>query len=128
MGDFVGERRRYYRLTFELDVRYKFVSQMIEIKQDKFYEGKSNNISVGGLLLKGIIPNPEYISRMFLNEIAILTYIFLPRLTEPIKALASLRHIEILDKNINLYNMGIEFTEITNESKNILSEFIISKI
>ncbi len=128
MSEYIGERRRYYRINCELDVRYKFVSQYIEIKQDKFLETKSSNISVGGILIKGIIPDLNYIPHMFLNEIIILLYIFLPRAAEPLKALASLRHLEIVDKSINLFNMGLEFTEITSESKNILSEFILSKI
>ncbi|MFN7182170.1 MAG: hypothetical protein ACK4NF_05785, partial [Planctomycetota bacterium] len=78
--------------------------------------------------LQGIIPDLNFIASMFMNEISILLYIFLPRSTEPIKALSSLRHLEVVDRNINLFNIGLEFTEITSQSRNILSEFILSKI
>lgn len=128
MSEFISERRKYYRINCELDVRYKYVSQFIEIKENKFYESKSNNISVGGLLFNIIIPDPNYIPKMFLGEINIMLYIFLPRQTEAIKALSSLRHIEIINKNINLFSAGVEFTEISSQDKNTLSTFILSKI
>jgi c-di-GMP-binding flagellar brake protein YcgR len=128
MSEYIGERRKYYRLNFELDVRYKFVSQVLQIQQNKFFEGKSNNISIGGILLKGVVPEISYISGLFLGEIRILLYIFLPLQDEPIKAIGELRHIEIVDKNIKLYTMGLEFIEITAENKNRLTEFIVSKI
>lgn len=128
MSEFFTERRKYYRINCELDIRYKYISQFVEIKESKFLESKSNNISVGGVYFHAILPDINYIPKMFLNEINILVYIFFPREVEPVKAISSLRHISIIDKNINLFGMGVEFTEMSSQDKNALSAFILSKI
>jgi c-di-GMP-binding flagellar brake protein YcgR len=128
MSEFLSERRRYYRINCELDIRYKFISQCVEIKHTNFFEGKSSNISVGGILIKGIIPELSYLPSLFLNEINVIVYIFLPRSSDAIKAIACVRHLEIIDRSLNLFNIGLEFTEISSESKNILSQFILTKI
>ncbi len=128
MTEFTGERRKYYRINCELDIRYKYVSQFTDIKEAKFQETKSDNVSVGGILFCGVIPDFNYIPKMFLNEISVLIYMFLPRQTEALKALSVLKHLEILNKDIKLFRMGVEFVEISSEHKNILSEFILSKI
>ena len=55
------ERRQFIRVKLEVPVKYKFLSHDPEFSSDEIFEGVTNNLSAGGLLLMGRIPNLDWI-------------------------------------------------------------------
>lgn len=122
------ERRKHYRITKKVKVKYKFISQFPQLEVPESYEAVTKNISTTGLLLKAEIPKPEIVSDMMLKKIMVFLEIFLPGEKRPLKATAEMRWIENIDASKNAYSIGLKFVDMTQEDKNLLTKFILSCI
>lgn len=122
------ERRKHYRISKEIKVKYKFLSQVADIQPSEMFEGITNNISTTGVLLKGQIPAQQLLEEMMLQNVMLYLEIYLPKKEIPVKATAQVRWAESKDASKNLYYLGLKFTDITAEDKNILTQFILDNI
>ena len=125
MKNYEPERREFVRVTADIIVRYKFLSTDPFRKFEEIYEGKTNNISGGGLLLVGKIPDFKMITELLMQRIVVGVNIILPSNPEPIKALSRVAWIEAIDESSQECAMGLKFKEITKEHQDKIFQFII---
>ncbi len=120
-----SERREFVRVRASLGVRYKFLNRDGEDAGDKVYEGVTQNLSGGGLLLTGKIPDLEWIPDLLMQKIVIGVNIILPDSPEPIKALTRVAWAEAFEEGSGKCSFGLMFREITKEAQDKIFRFII---
>lgn len=123
---FQQERREFVRVKLDVPVRFKFLTKTIaDPELDKIYEGVTQNLSGGGLLLHGKLPKLEWIPELLMQKMVIGIQMELPTEAEPIKALTRVTWIETIDENTNRCAIGLKFKEITLSDKDKIFNFII---
>ena len=122
---FDPERREFVRVRAELPVKYKFLSQDMSVLSDEVLEGSTSNISGGGLLLVGQMPNSDWITGLLMERIIVGVNIFLPGDPDPIKALTRTAWIEALDERVQRCTLGLRFREITKDHVDRIFKFVI---
>jgi c-di-GMP-binding flagellar brake protein YcgR len=119
------ERRDFIRVRAELVVKYKFLSHEEGLVTDEVLDGTTSNLSGGGLLLIGAIPNTDWITGMLMERIVIGVNLMLPGDPEPVKALTRVAWVEALDGRAQRCSMGLRFKEITKEHLDKVFKFVI---
>ncbi len=123
---FDSDRREYIRIRSELLVRYKFLGSGIpDPNLDKIYQGKVTNISGGGIMILGPIPDARWIPELLMQRMVIGINFSLPNEEEPVKTLTRAAWIETIDENAHLCSMGLKFKEITTKDTDKIFRFII---
>ncbi|HLD35106.1 MAG TPA: PilZ domain-containing protein [Planctomycetota bacterium] len=123
---FDSDRREYVRIRSELLMRYKFLGSSIsDPNLDKIYEGKATNISGGGIMIKGTIPDQRWIPELLMQRMVIGINFSLPNEEEPVKTLTRVAWIETVDENAHIYIIGLKFKEITTKDTDKIFRFII---
>ncbi len=129
MGDttkfYDAERREFIRVRAELPVKYKFLSRDPGFASDEIYTGTTNNLSGGGLLLVGSVPNTDWITDLLMERIAVGVNIFVPSHPEPVKALTRVAWIEAMDERAHGCSMGLKFKEVTKEHLDKIFKYVI---
>ncbi|MCK4908455.1 MAG: PilZ domain-containing protein [Planctomycetes bacterium] len=120
------EKREFIRVKLEIPIRYKFLCRHIQSPEiEKIYQGKTTNISGGGLLLFGIIPNLAWVPELLMQKIVMGVTFLLPDETDAVKCLARGAWIETIDEKTKKCNIGLKFQEITAADKDKIFRFII---
>jgi len=123
---FEQERREFVRVKLEIPIRYKFIaSYMKDELIEKSYEGFTSNISGAGLLLKGPIPDFDWIPDLLLEKMVIGINMLLPIEVDPIKILVRVAWVEALEEKTRYCTMGLKFKEITREDQDKIFKYII---
>ena len=79
------ERRQFIRLPLAVPIRYKFLSREMASKDmEVVYEGMSQNIGAGGLLLRGKLPDAAWLSKLLTRKMYIGINIMLPNVERPV--------------------------------------------
>lgn len=127
---FDQERREFIRVPCTVFVKYKFLCpERKDAALDKIYEGTSNNLSGGGILFAGPMPDKSWIPDLLTHRIVVGVHLMVPNMFEPVKALTRLAWIEPIDEKQHLYSMGLTFKEIpTAERDRILTYIVQSKL
>lgn len=127
MGDsFEQERREFIRVKCEVPVRYKFLTKSRQDPAlDNIYEGTSTNVSGGGILLNGKIPNLSWIPDLLMQKMVVGINILLPNEEKPIKALTRVSWLESIDDQTQRCAIGLKFKEITAEDRDKIFKFVI---
>ncbi len=120
-----AERREFIRVRAELPVKYKFLSHDAAFECDDVSSGTTNNLSGGGLLLVGKIPNTDWITGLLMERIVIGINLFLPTNPEPVKALTRVAWIEAMDEGVHTCSMGLRFKEITKQHLDAIFKYVI---
>ncbi|GAF91192.1 unnamed protein product [marine sediment metagenome] len=120
-----SERREFVRVKTSLSIRYKFLNQSGDDFDEKIYEGVTQNLSGGGLLLTGKIPDLGWIPDLLMQKIVIGVNIMLPDSPEPIKALTRVAWAEAFEEGSGKFAFGLMFREITKEAQDKIFRFII---
>ena len=89
------------------------------------YEGVTQNISAGGILLIGQIPELDWIPAMLMERIFLGINLHLPGVGEPVKALTRVAWIEAVDPESGRCAVGVKFKEMTKEHQDRIFKFII---
>lgn len=119
------ERREFVRVKAEIPVHYKFLCHDTGFKHDTVYDGVTSNISAGGLLLTGRIPELDWIPAMLMERIFLGVNIHLPGSPEPVKALTRVAWIEAVDPQSGRCSVGLRFKEITKDHQDRVFKYII---
>jgi len=119
------ERREFIRVRTELPVKYKFLSHDQKFAAEEVLDGSTTNLSGGGLLLVGVIPNTDWITGLLMERIVVGVNIFLPSDPEPVKALTRAAWVEALDERAHRCSMGLKFKEVTKEHLDKIFKFVI---
>jgi c-di-GMP-binding flagellar brake protein YcgR len=124
---FDSERREFVRIKVALPVRYKFLSHDFgdEAVASQIHEGSTNNISGGGLLLRGRIPDLQWIPSLLMQRIVIGVNLHFPNDEMPLKALTRVAWIESLEEGTQKCSLGLRFHEIGREDEDRILQYII---
>ena len=106
-------------------MKYKFLSQSANFNSDEVFDGVTSNLSGGGLLLVGALPNTDWITDLLMERIFMGVNVFLPGTSEPVKALTRTSWIEALDERVHKVSMGLRFKEISKEHLDRIFQFVI---
>jgi c-di-GMP-binding flagellar brake protein YcgR len=119
------ERRDFIRVRAELPVKYRFLSSEPGLVTDEVFVGSTSNISGGGLLLVGEIPNADWISALLMERIAVGVSLELPGDPDPVEALTRAGWVEALDERARRCSLGLRFKEITREDLDRIFRYVI---
>lgn len=119
------EKRNYLRVQAELPVRYRFLrpgssgSTALDT-----CEGRSLNVSGGGLLLLGPVPDVHWVVDLLMEKIIVFVEIDLGG-DAPVRALARVAWLEGLEERTRTCRMGLKFKEITRDAQDRILNYII---
>ncbi len=120
------ERRKFIRLPLAVPVRYKFLSREMRAEDmESIHEGVSQNLGAGGLLLRGKLPNPDWLAMLLTRKMYVGVNLVLPSADRPVKALCTVIWASAVEGESGQIVMGLEFQEVTNQDRDLLTQYII---
>lgn len=120
------ERREFIRIKATLTVRYKFLCKhLTDPKLEEIYQAITNNISAGGMLLEGPVPNLGWLPDLLLQKMVIGINVMLPTESEPVKALTRVAWVDSVNEVTRQCKLGLKFKEITSQDSDKIMRFII---
>ena len=123
---FEFEKRQFIRLPIAVPVRYKFLSREIRGEDmDAVYEGLSQNVGAGGMLLRGKLPEAEWLAPLLTHKMYIGVNIMLPNVERPLKALSRVMWSSAIESENGAIAMGLAFQEITSKDQDAITQYII---
>jgi c-di-GMP-binding flagellar brake protein YcgR len=123
-GGEAPERRRFVRIEKGLAIRYKFLSLDPRVSTGpESYEGRTHNISQGGLLLIGKLPDPEWGSRLLRHRIVVGVTVELTKAERGLRAVCRTAWLEPMEGELTAF--GLAFSEVTQEDQDRLIRFIL---
>ncbi len=125
--DYDHEKREFIRVSAEIPVKYRFICKHRQDEElEKTYEGKTRNLSGGGLLLEGKIPLLPWVPEMLMNKMKVAVRVELPDADEPVEAVSRVAWIETLDEYTHHSHIGLNFKEITKEDRDRIFQYVIN--
>jgi c-di-GMP-binding flagellar brake protein YcgR len=126
VATFESEKRDFIRIKVSVPVKYKLVSDEINDPDlDEIHDGSTANLSGGGLLLSGKIPDLDWLAAMLTGKMTVGVSMQLPTSEEPVRALTRVAWIEGIDESAQTADLGLRFVEITQESQDAILAFVI---
>ena len=120
------EKRQFIRLPMAVPVRYKYLSrEMRGQEMETVHEGLSQNVGAGGLLLRGKIPEANWLSKLLTRKMFVGINVMLPSSDRPVKALCRVIWCSAIEDDKNVVVMGLEFQEVTNKDRDLITQYII---
>jgi c-di-GMP-binding flagellar brake protein YcgR len=121
------ERRDFVRVAADIAVRYRFRSVLRKDvnSTDKVLSGATTNLSGGGLLLRGPIPEIGIVTQLVTGKATLDVEITLPSDPTPILAKARCAWVETVDEETMRCHLGLRFTDITAEDKERIFRYVI---
>ncbi|MFV1951239.1 MAG: PilZ domain-containing protein [Nitrospinota bacterium] len=126
------EKRRFYRLKSPVQVRFRITSGDNEGGSSRLIKGKTENISEGGICLE---TNLVQVDGLHISHDSSMLYknrlemeIDLSPDMESIRAVGEVIWYDLKKKKDQYtYNVGVWFSEISEDDKNRLSKFLSHK-
>lgn len=120
------ERRDFVRVSTDIPVRYRFrpVARR-EAGTEPFFTGATTNLSGGGLLLRGPIPEIGMVTQLVTGKAALDIELILPSDPQPVHARARCAWVETVEEETLRCHLGLRFTEISPEDKERIFRFVI---
>jgi c-di-GMP-binding flagellar brake protein YcgR len=126
VASFESEKREFVRVKVAVPVRYKFLAHEVEHADlEKIWDGTTSNLSGGGLLLRGKIPDLAWLAPLLSGQMKVGVNLMLPTFELPVKALTRVAWIENLEESTQKGLMGLRFTEITKSGQDEILKYII---
>jgi len=119
------ERREFVRVNAEVAVRYRFLGHDATFQATGFVDGKTSNLSGGGMLLTASVADPDWIPGLLTEHIFIGVEIDLPGADGPVRALARAAWVEAAGDGSGTCRIGLRFKEITRQDQDRLFNFVI---
>ena len=119
------EHREFVRINLSLRVKYRFLSSSTDFTDNHVYEGQTNNIGGGGLLLTGQVPSVDWITELLMEKVLLALTVDLPK-SPPVQAIAKVAWLEAIDQNTEVCQLGLTFKEITGENRDRILDFVIT--
>ena len=129
MAFYQSEKRRFVRVPAAMPVKYRYVSQVpsetCSVPREQF-EGQTQNIGAGGILLLAPMPtDPELLTQLLMQKVVVGIEMTLPS-SSSIQALCRVSWLEAIDEREGTLALGLRFIEITNTSRDELFRFVIT--
>ncbi|MCW8133794.1 MAG: PilZ domain-containing protein [Planctomycetota bacterium] len=113
-------------MNVDLPVQYKFVSlDPRKPVEAEVHTGFTRNISQGGLLLIGRIPNLEWISPLLMSRIVVGVTIEIPGDLEPVKSLCRAAWLETVEEKSQRAAFGLIFSEIARADQEKVMQLVL---
>ncbi len=123
---FRKENREYLRIKAHLPVRYRFLTEVRQGPELRVvYTGRTENVSGGGILLQGRIPDEAWIPDLLCERVVLGIEIALPDREAPVRALGRVAWVETKDPHTLESHLGVKFREITRLDQDRLFQFVI---
>ncbi len=119
------ERRQFVRVRLEVPIRYKLVRPDGQKVVEDLFEGNTTNISTGGILLNGKLPDPSFVVELLAQRIRIALNMAIPGDEAPVKAIARAAWIERLEEKSGIFPMGLSFDEISDADRSRIQRYTI---
>lgn len=120
------ERRDFVRVAADIPVRYRFRSQKSPVGvTDKILTGATANLSGGGLLLRGPLPEIAIVTELVTGKATLEVELALPGDPDPIRGKARCAWVETVDEATMRCHLGLRFTEIAAEDKERIFRYVI---
>ncbi len=119
------ERREFVRIRAALPVRYAFLDPHGNRLPPGLSEGASGNLSAGGLLLQGKIPDLAWVPELLTQRMAVAITLSLPGEFRPVETIARVAWIETIEPASHRCNLGLTFREITREDQDRLFRLVV---
>ncbi|HEU4395873.1 MAG TPA: PilZ domain-containing protein [Planctomycetota bacterium] len=120
-----ADRREYPRIKHAVPVRYKFMSASLPDEDfERVCDGMTQNLSLGGLQLVGVIPNMDWTKHLLTGRVTVGINLYLPGTTVPVKFQTRCFWIEAPDDGSINMRLGLRIHEIATDQRRILSEFL----
>ncbi|GMV81332.1 MAG: hypothetical protein AMXMBFR7_25160 [Planctomycetota bacterium] len=120
-----AERRQYKRVTLDLPVFYRFRTSDPRLKIEKLtYQGMTRNLSEGGLLMLGPLPDLAWISPLLMSKILLDMTLELPGAARSIAVEGRAAWVEAKPSGLQDAMYGITFGTVARESKEALRAWI----
>ena len=117
------EKRKFVRIESSLPVKYRFVTSSPDFDDNRVYEGRTDNIGGGGLLLTGQVPGVDWITELLMEKVLLAVTVELPE--GKVKAIARVAWLEAIDQNTEVCQLGLTFKEITSENRDRILDLVI---
>lgn len=121
------ERREFVRVSVEVPVSYRFLSHDSSFEAPETYEGVTQDLSGGGLLLQAKVPDPDWIPGLLTERIFFGVEIRLPGCEKPVRALTRASWVQSAKGEENACLVGLRFKEITRKDMDSVFKFVIEK-
>ena len=118
------EKREFIRIDTELFVEYRFIDNRDPGKHPHFYSGRTQNLSGGGLLLQGVVPDTSWVPDLLMGKILLGLKIRMPD-GSLLKTLGKMAWVEKKENGTCL--IGIRFKEITRSDQDRLVRMVIER-
>lgn len=125
----IQERRKYFRVSVDIPVRYRILNQNDKKPLAEWLQGTAENIAPGGIRLRAFCEEKEI--EILTNEYILLALEFqLPASKEKLTIEANIAYLKTgnYSNNKKLVNIGLAFMSLSEEYKEIISSFIRSQI
>ena len=119
------ERREFVRIRAALPVRYVFLDAKGDRLPPGVSEGASGNLSAGGLLLQGRIPELSWVPELLTQRMAMAVSLSLPGEFRPVETVARVAWIETIEPASHRCSLGLTFREITREDQDRVFRFVV---
>jgi len=120
------ERRDFVRVASDIPVRYRFMSQRSPVGvTDKILTGATANLSGGGLLLRGPLPEIAIVTELVTGKATLEIELSLPGDPNAIRGKARCAWVETVDEATMRCHLGLRFTEIAAEDKERIFRYVI---
>ncbi|MHC4952431.1 MAG: PilZ domain-containing protein [Planctomycetota bacterium] len=124
-ASFESEQREFIRLPLTLTVGYRFISELVSSEElNALYEGSTQNLGTGGLLLNARLPDPQWLPNLLTRSMFVGVNFRLPLADKPIKALCRAVWTSALEDG-NAIVLGLAFHEIAQEDRDLITRYII---
>lgn len=122
------ERRRFIRIETGLRVRYKFLSlERGKPVEAKTYEGYTQNLSQGGFLLMGALPEGAWKDRLLKHQLLLGVNLELSPVERPVRAVCHAAWVEPARAAKGATGFGLAFREITAEDRERVLRYILGR-
>ncbi len=126
-GNLSGEKKRQkLRLKLKLSVAFIVIDENGKPCSDDVFEGYTQDISEGGMLYQGVLPEMSVRLRLLNRELFLGLNVFFLSAKDKLKLIAEVRWLEENKKSKSEFSAGLKFKELDEASKNKLARLIES--
>jgi len=119
-------KRKHLRWPVDIAVKYKFISKDVQDSAlSKIYDGATRDVSRGGMLLMGALPNASCLADLLTNKILIGLNFYMPTDSVLIKTLSQVVWIKAVDTRTLSHTIGLKFTGISPEDSERIWKYIV---
>jgi hypothetical protein len=119
--------RAFYRLPLEIGVEYRLLNagESRPAAGAPWLQGSTENLSGGGLLLRGTIPKLDMISDLLSARASIALRLTLPGDRDGLQLIGRVSWLEGFNVSTGSCRMGVRFLDISEELRERIADYVV---